>query len=97
MEERTCMEVERVEKKKCRRKIECAGEVLKEERVDGGEMVEEEKVDGEEVPEEESVQERCWRKTKDGGEVMEEERVGEGKVPEEDKGWRRGDGGRESG
>jgi hypothetical protein len=28
---------------------------------------------------------------------MEEERVGEGKVPEEDKGWRRGDGVRESG
>ncbi len=55
---RTRVEEERVEKKKCRRKIECAGEVLKEERVDGGEMVEEEKVDGEEVPEED----RGWRR-----------------------------------
>ncbi len=63
---RTRVEEERVEKKKCRRKIECAGEVLKEERVDGGEILEEEKVDGEEVP-------------------------------EEDRGWRRGDGVRESG
>ncbi len=40
---RTIVEEERVEKKKCRRKIECAGEVLKEERVDGEEVPEEDR------------------------------------------------------
>ncbi len=62
MEERV-VEEERVEKMKCWRKMECAGEVLEEERVDGEEVPEEERVDGEEVPEEERVDgKKCRRK-----------------------------------